>query len=1103
MTVSVDGPGTVTRSPDQATYPYGGIVTLTAQPIPPATFLGWSGDTTATLNPLPIATTRERHLTATFREPVTYVWKSGVTSGLWTDSLNWTPTRGTPALNDVLVFATAGTITARGVRSETVARLLVIGHANVHLECDSAATLTLRGEGGHALTVDPDAKLTLGGTSPLEVVLPRHAIGHVNGSLTLSGAAHRLFARDTSAVTFAAGSTCQSSTTGTGSPFGDGSGLSGMRSVYFAAGSRFDHTAGGDPFGAAAPNAVVAFLPGSRYVVRSTSATVSLGGRTYADFEYDAPGVSTIVPIESTVTMDSLVVRRGGFFLSQGAALVLRGDLAVLGESQLGFYTLRSGGPVVMQGVATQRITTHGSIFFDEFPALTLDNPAGVRLGADCTWYGTLHFVRGMLHTGPYVFTIGPSRGSIGAGLGTGWVNGNLRRTFLSSVTSTTFDVGDSTHFAPLALYFNAGSAYFQVTVSTTAGLHPLLASTPVDTSKSLRRWWHVTSPTATPLNLNYDAVMSVLPGELDSLVNTSQLHPLLYSAGWHYSTSGLPTATSVRATGLNLYGDLTAAVPLDGPASSRYAWSAGSSRGSFTDPGNWTPPRLLRRTDDVLEFSRGTADTAYGVPDQTIGQLLVSNGSQVTLAPSAHSLLQLSGRDGDDLTVESGSTLRLSGASGQLTLQLLLSDTTTARIAGTLEMKLGAHRLLAPAAGAIVFADGGTCVLGSGFEGNPFGTGGDPAALGSVRFASGSTLRQGAGGDPFGTQLNDAVLTFEHGSRYRIESNAFTPFFSRRTFADVEFAVPSGLVDVAPTQPFTMDSLIVRQGVFNLTPSGGCIIRGDILVYRLATLNLAPRLGPSSVRIAGDAPQRLVGTGTFATGPFPTLVLDNPAGLELGSNATWRGAVNFVRGHVHTGGFTFSVDTATVITASQATGWVNGTLRRTMRYGTPTATFAVGTDSVYAPVTVSLTGSTSEFPLAVSTTDGDHPQLATSGGDPARSVNRWWTLTPDGTTSFASGSATFTFSAADVDSEATTGLLVPFRYAGGWTQPALGSSAATSVQARGFTAFGAFAIAEPLAANAAALASAHSAGDAPVVAFALGAPSPNPSRGSARIPFA
>ena len=66
VTVSVVGAGTVTKDPDQASYPYGTGVQLTAAPESGWAFGDWSGDTTASANPLELVVTRERTLTATF-----------------------------------------------------------------------------------------------------------------------------------------------------------------------------------------------------------------------------------------------------------------------------------------------------------------------------------------------------------------------------------------------------------------------------------------------------------------------------------------------------------------------------------------------------------------------------------------------------------------------------------------------------------------------------------------------------------------------------------------------------------------------------------------------------------------------------------------------------------------------------------------------------------------------------------------------------------------------------------------------------------------------------------------------------------------------------
>ena len=66
VTVGVVGGGTVAKNPDQASYPYGAGIELTAAANSGWAFTGWSGDTTASANPLALIVTRERTLTATF-----------------------------------------------------------------------------------------------------------------------------------------------------------------------------------------------------------------------------------------------------------------------------------------------------------------------------------------------------------------------------------------------------------------------------------------------------------------------------------------------------------------------------------------------------------------------------------------------------------------------------------------------------------------------------------------------------------------------------------------------------------------------------------------------------------------------------------------------------------------------------------------------------------------------------------------------------------------------------------------------------------------------------------------------------------------------------
>jgi len=68
LTVNVVGNGSVSKSPDQATYASGTVVTLTATADAGWTFSGWSGDLTGSTNPDTITMDGDKTVTATFTE---------------------------------------------------------------------------------------------------------------------------------------------------------------------------------------------------------------------------------------------------------------------------------------------------------------------------------------------------------------------------------------------------------------------------------------------------------------------------------------------------------------------------------------------------------------------------------------------------------------------------------------------------------------------------------------------------------------------------------------------------------------------------------------------------------------------------------------------------------------------------------------------------------------------------------------------------------------------------------------------------------------------------------------------------------------------------
>jgi hypothetical protein len=487
------------------------------------------------------------------------------------------------------------------------------------------------------------------------------------------------------------------------------------------------------------------------------------------------------------------------------------------------------------------------------------------------------------------------------------------------------------------------------------------------------------------------------------------------------------------------------------------YLWSA-SGTSAFGAPSNWTPARTSPAPDDVLVFATGSTVTAIGVTSQTIGQLLVANSTNATLNAGSAATLSIRGRGGPDFAVQAGSTLQLGGTSA---ITIALAAPATGLVSGNVIAAGTAHRMLALGAGALVFAPGGLLVLNPGFSGNVFGLGSGASALNSVVFQAGSILAQAAGASPFGASAPGSVVTFEAGSRFRVDG-PISPDISGRHYGDFEHAYYSSTT-ITDGAAFTMDSVIVTSGTLSLNTGGGGTIRGDVVVRSNAGLALLAGLGAPVYTLAGTAGQRIDIAGGFTQAQTAKIRVNNPAGVTMLGNWTLSGPLEFAAGRIVTGANTLRIASPGSITgASAATGWVAGNLIRNFTAGASSRTFDVGDLDTYAPVSVAMAGASSALDIAARTDTPDHPNLGTSDLEPAKSVNRWWTLSPIGTIPFTSYDAVFDFAPSDLDAGTDPANLFVRRYASGaWSAPATGMRAATRTQAMRMASFGTFAIGE------------------------------------------
>ena len=252
----------------------------------------------------------------------------------------------------------------------------------------------------------------------------------------------------------------------------------------------------------------------------------------------------------------------------------------------------------------------------------------------------------------------------------------------------------------------------------------------------------------------------------------------------------------------------------------------------------------------------------------------------------------------------------------------------------------------------------------------------------------------------------------------------------------------------------------------FSSTNACSVNVKGDII--NAGTLNTTNITFSMNGTLAA---QNFTNTGVTCT--IPNLTLNNTNGLSLNDDLTITGTLTFTNGKITTGSKKVIVGvagTAGSVSGAAAGKYVYGNLQKFIANTlSTTSTFDIGDATNYAPVSLAFTGTPSgSGSITASTTSGDHAQIASSGIDATKSVNRTWTLTNNSVAGFTSYAPTFTYitGTGDNDATATAANYVIRQYNGSsWlTTTKSGSSTQTTAAATGIvraTGFGDFAIGE------------------------------------------
>jgi len=314
------------------------------------------------------------------------------------------------------------------------------------------------------------------------------------------------------------------------------------------------------------------------------------------------------------------------------------------------------------------------------------------------------------------------------------------------------------------------------------------------------------------------------------------------------------------------------------------YVWNA-TSGGAYNTAANWTPTRTTPATTDILTFSDGGTYIVTALPAaETIGQLIISSNTKVTLQAPATAVLTIGGGTGTDLDIASGCELNLTGTN--IAISITLSTGATGSISGNVTFgglsAVTPHRLITPDANGIIFNNGSIFTAALNFQGNAFGTTA-VATNNNVIFASGSTYVYQAGSNPFGATQPASVLSFQPGSLYSHQSGN-APGFSGRTYANFEINNTGAAINATGAGLCQFNNFTITAGTLNLNLTGNINIYGNVSVANGATLTFTPA-SVSGVNFAGTGIQTITNNGTLTFAANSQVVVASSSTLKLNSD--------------------------------------------------------------------------------------------------------------------------------------------------------------------------------------------------------------------------
>ena len=311
--------------------------------------------------------------------------------GDWAVPGNWLPERTAPHAGDTLLFGdTAHISTFPPTDTVSVIRIETGGY----LQWTTTSAFKLVVASG-MLELEPASELQLSGSGGVEIHIAGSGNGYIHGAIQCTAGPHRLLSFDGGMIYFEAGAVFSAGTGFTGNPFG----TSALNSVVFSAGATYISIAGANPFGAAAPNTVLLFEPGSVYRHQRATAP-QLSGRSFGYFEVAAAASYNLSLPQDVVIHNDLVVAEGQFlFRPSGGTgnLLLYGNIIQNASGPVQLGQEQWAGEVRLEGANPHQVSGNSGALLS-IHQLVLKG-GDVHLKKDVSVTGKLVFEQGIIYS--------------------------------------------------------------------------------------------------------------------------------------------------------------------------------------------------------------------------------------------------------------------------------------------------------------------------------------------------------------------------------------------------------------------------------------------------------------------------------------------------------------------------------------------------------------------------------------------------------------------------------------------------------------------------------------------------------------------------------